>query len=74
MEFVELIDALKYVSPSRDEPFKAYKHITENWDDNWGSVNSQWKNIIGGLSISSVQGEAFKEVASTIEGFFKEQE
>ncbi|UNP77249.1 hypothetical protein MN033_03365 [Bacillus nitratireducens] len=70
MEFVELIDALKYVSPSRDKPFKAYKHITENWD----SVNSQWKNIIGGLSISSVQGEAFKEVTSTIEGFFKEQE
>ncbi|UNP82612.1 hypothetical protein MN034_05130 [Bacillus mycoides] len=47
MEFVELIDALKYVSPSRDKPFTAYKHITENWDDNWDSVNSQWKNIIG---------------------------
>ncbi|QWG64892.1 hypothetical protein EXW49_15350 [Bacillus mycoides] len=69
-----MIDALKYVSSSRDKPFKAYKHITENWDDNKDSVNSQWKNIIEGLSISSVKGEAFKAVASTIEGFFKEQE
>ncbi|WP_354265188.1 hypothetical protein [Bacillus amyloliquefaciens] len=67
-------DILGYDSPSRDKPVKAYKHITENWDDNWDSVNSQWKNIIGGLLISSVQGEAFKEVASTIEGFFEEQE
>lgn len=32
----------------------------------------QWKNIIEGLLISSVQGEAFKEDAATIEGFFKE--
>ncbi|MBK5472012.1 hypothetical protein JFU54_16025 [Bacillus sp. TH19] len=69
-----MIDALRYVSSSRDKPFKAYKHITENWDDNKDSVNSQWKNIIEGLSISSVKGEAFKAVASTIEGFFKEQE
>lgn len=67
-------DILGYNSPSRDKPVKAYKHITENWDDNWDGVNSQWKNIIGGLLISSVQGEALKEVAGTIEGFFKEQE
>lgn len=32
--------------PSNEKPYKAYKHITESWTEDWESVSSHWKLII----------------------------
>ncbi|MEK4517862.1 AAA family ATPase [Paenibacillus sp. FSL H8-0122] len=39
-------DILGYPAPSNEKPYKAYKHITESWTEDWESVSSHWKLII----------------------------
>jgi len=38
-------DVLGYPSPASEKPFKAYKHIQENWPDNFDDLPARWRNI-----------------------------
>ncbi len=38
-------DILGYPEPSNDKPYKAYKYISENWGENWGDVQKNWREI-----------------------------
>ena len=37
-------DILGYEVPTYDKPYKAYRHIKENWV-NWNTVPDSWKDI-----------------------------
>lgn len=37
-------DLLGYDAPSKDKPYAAYKHIDENWNDDFDSVPNDWKS------------------------------
>lgn len=41
---------LGYNPSSNDKPYKAYKHINENWGETWDDVHPEWKIIIEDLS------------------------
>ncbi|WP_461611860.1 AAA family ATPase [Cytobacillus kochii] len=60
-------DILGYTAPSKDKPYRAYKHINDHWGEDWDKVNLKWKDIIEKLLCSSVNEEVLQEVASTIE-------
>ena len=36
-------DVLGYAPPTRDKPYKAYKHVADNWDDDWNSICEPWR-------------------------------
>lgn len=38
-------DILGYPSPASEKPFKAYKHIQENWPADFPSLPERWRNI-----------------------------
>lgn len=38
-------DLLGYKAPSSEKPYKAYKHIQENWPDDFNGLPSDWKSI-----------------------------
>lgn len=38
-------DILGYASPSNDKPYKAHKHIDDNWGEDLENVPEQWKQI-----------------------------
>lgn len=38
-------DLLGYEAPSREKPYKAYKHISDNWDYEFTTLPADWKNI-----------------------------
>lgn len=38
-------DILGYNPPSKDKPYKAYKHILENWENSFEGLPENWKNI-----------------------------
>ncbi|ULO06288.1 AAA family ATPase [Paenibacillus sp. 19GGS1-52] len=39
-------DILGYPAPSNEKPYKAYKHITEHWTEDWESISPNWRLII----------------------------
>lgn len=41
-------DILEYAPPSADKPYKAHKHINENWDD-YASIPIAWRNVFQSL-------------------------
>ncbi|MDY8025698.1 ATP-dependent nuclease [Paenibacillus polymyxa] len=41
-----LEDVLGYSAPSNEKPYNAYKHISENWHENWNSISKEWKIIM----------------------------
>lgn len=53
-------DILGYPAPSNEKPYKAYKHITENWAEDWESVSTHWK-----LIIEDVFKDSFSLIAPT---------
>jgi predicted ATP-dependent endonuclease of OLD family len=53
-------DILGYPAPSNEKPYKAYKHITEKWAEDWESVSTNWKQII-----EDVFKDSFSLIAST---------
>lgn len=55
-------DILGYSPPDRDKPFYAYKHITNEWGDDWDSVNLKWRTIIEQLLGYTIENEEPKEV------------
>jgi hypothetical protein len=38
-------DLLGYHEPKNEKAFKAYKHISENWGENWNDIPEVWRNI-----------------------------
>jgi hypothetical protein len=28
------------------KPYSAYKHISENWGENWNGVQPEWKDVV----------------------------
>ena len=38
-------DLLGYTEPKNEKPFKAYKHISENWGENWNDIPEVWRNV-----------------------------
>jgi predicted ATP-dependent endonuclease of OLD family len=42
-------DVLGYDAPSRDKPFAAYRHIQENWGDDFESIPTPWREIFSAL-------------------------
>lgn len=39
-------DILGYTAPSGEKPYKAYKFISDNWNEGWESLNMDWKRIV----------------------------
>lgn len=39
-------DMLGYNPQSKDKPYKAYKYIKDNWQDNWDTVSPKWKAVL----------------------------
>lgn len=38
-------DILGYPEPKTEKPYKAFKHIKENWGENWTDIPENWRNI-----------------------------
>jgi putative ATP-dependent endonuclease of OLD family len=38
-------DILGYPEPTSEKPYKAYKHITTNWGDNWADIPENWRTV-----------------------------
>lgn len=38
-------DVLGYSVPTSNKPFTAYKHINEEWGENWSDIPEQWRYI-----------------------------
>ena len=38
-------DILGYPEPKNEKPYKAYKHISENWGSDWAGVHTGWKTL-----------------------------
>ncbi|WP_316818413.1 ATP-dependent nuclease [Pedobacter nyackensis] len=38
-------DILGYPEPKTEKPYKAYKHINENWGEDWAGVHIGWKTL-----------------------------
>ena len=38
-------DILGYPEPTAEKPFKAYKHIKENWGENWEDIPENWRRV-----------------------------
>lgn len=36
-------NVLGYTAPTKDKPYKAYKHVMDNWPDDWNSVCEPWR-------------------------------
>lgn len=39
-------DVLGYEAPINEKPFTAYRHIKDNWGDEWASVPSAWRQVV----------------------------
>lgn len=39
-------DVLGYIAPTSDKPYKAYKFVNDNWNDNWLSISKKWRETI----------------------------
>lgn len=42
-------DLLGYKEPSSNKPYRAYQFITQEWGNDWESINLDWREIIEGL-------------------------
>lgn len=69
-------DVLGYAPPSSDKPYKLYKFIEDNWNEEWNSVTESWRNIVEQIFVDEFKRSASKEAEETKEqvAVAKEQE
>lgn len=48
-------DVLGYSPPQRDKPSAAFKHITENWGNDWDGVPEEWRSIVEDIFCDAFQ-------------------
>ncbi|WP_160034548.1 AAA family ATPase [Paenibacillus sp. An7] len=67
-------DVLGYRAPTNEKPYKAYKFIAENWNNQWESISREWRLIVEHVFKESFslmpqgdESKIFEKVATAIE-------
>lgn len=58
-------DILGYAAPSGEKPYKAYKFISDNWNQEWESITVNWRQIVEDIfedSFSLIAQESISQV------------